>query len=120
MTERSKLSATAADIIGEPSVIKHVSAISFFEMSIKISIGKLHLAGVQYGELPAILYDRGIELIVFEPFEAVALHKLPPKENHSDPFDRMLISQAIERNLTLISSDEKIAQYREHGLSLLW
>jgi PIN domain nuclease of toxin-antitoxin system len=89
-------------------------------MSIKMSIGKLSLHGIDINSIPKLLYECGVELIVLDPFEAVALHRLPPMQNHRDPFDRMLICQAIARNLTLVSADEKITQYREHGLSLIW
>ena len=45
--EPSRLSLAARDAITDSSVVKHVSAISFFEMSIKMSIGKLSLQGVE-------------------------------------------------------------------------
>ena len=120
LTQTDRLSKPAADIINNPSIVKHVSVISLFEISIKSSIGKLKLQGVEIDELPSIIYQRDAELIALEAFEAVAFHRLPLKENHRDPFDRMLICQAMARNLTLISSDEKIAQYRKDGLSLIW
>lgn len=120
LMQTEKLSPTARDLISDPSVVKHVSAVSFYEMSIKISIGKLTLEGITISDLPGLIYSRKVEMIVLDPFEASALHRLPFKENHRDPFDRMLICQAISRNLTLISSDEKLSQYREHGLSLIW
>jgi len=118
--QTEKLSPVARDMIVDPSVVKHVSAVSLFEMSVKISIGKLSLQGLSIEELPGLLYDRGAVTIALDPFEAAALNSLPFKENHRDPFDRMLICQAISRNLTMISKDEKLAQYRKHGLSLIW
>ena len=120
LMQPGRLSPDARDMIVDQSVIKHVSVVSLFEMSIKISIGKLTLHGVDMNDLPGVLHERGVELIVLEPSETIALHRLPYKENHRDPFDRMLICQAMMRNMTLISSDEKLAQYREHGLSLIW
>jgi len=120
LIQPEKLSKTAREKIIDPSVIKHVSTVSLLEMSIKISIGKLELKGVELKDLPRLLYERGAELIVLEPFETISLQSLPIKENHHDPFDRLLISQAIKRNLCLISGDEKIKQYREYGLSLIW
>ena len=120
LMEPDRLSLVARSLIEDHSIAKHVSPVSFFEMSIKISIGKLSLKGVDIDDLPELLYERGVELIVVEPFETVALRRLPLKKNHRDPFDRLLICQAIARNLTLISSDTKIAQYRKNGLSLIW
>ena len=120
LTDRERLSFAARDFIFDSDVLKHVSVISFYEIAIKISIGKLKLHGIPAGDLPRIVYDLGVEMIVLEPFETISLSKLPLKDNHRDPFDRMLICQAIRRNLTLIGNDKKFAQYREHGLSLIW
>ena len=120
LVKPDKLSGTARDLIRDPDVIKHVSTVSFLEMAIKMSIGKLSLEGIALDDLPVMLHERGVELIVLEPFETVSLSRLPLKVDHCDPFDRMLVCQAIKRNLTLISSDSKIALYREHGLSLIW
>ena len=120
LMKTENLSSVAHDLINDASVVKHVSAISLLEISIKISIGKLTLNGLAVSDLPELLYSRNTELIVLDPFEAAALQKLPTKEDHRDPFDRMLVCQAISRNLTLISKDEKLAQYCQHGLSLIW
>ena len=120
LQETGKLSFTARNLIADPSVVKHVSVVSYFEMSIKISLGKLAISGFMLEDLPGLLYERGMEQIVLEPFETIALSRLPIHEDHRDPFDRMLICQAIKRNLTLLSSDVKIAEYRKHGLSLIW
>jgi PIN domain nuclease of toxin-antitoxin system len=120
LSDTKKLSRVAADAIENDRNVIHVSAVSFFEISIKCSIGKLSFDNFNISELPAILYDSGVTLIPMDPFESIDLHNLPLKENHRDPFDRMLICQAIARNLTLISSDRSIAVYCENGLSLLW
>ena len=120
LMQPEKLSQTVRDIMTDFSVIKHVSAVSFYEMAIKMSIGKLTLNGIEMKDLPGLIYRRGAEIIVLDPFEAVGLQRLPIKKDHRDPFDRMLVCQAISRNLTFLSSDEKIAQYREQGLSLIF
>ena len=120
LTDEDRLSRPAREMISDTSVIKTVSVVSLYEMAIKMAMKKLTIQGIKLSDLPALLYSNGVELIVLEPFETVALEKLPLKDDHRDPFDRMLICQAIFRNLTLLSSDTKIVQYREHGLSLLW
>jgi PIN domain nuclease of toxin-antitoxin system len=52
--------------------------------------------------------------------DAISFLDLPLKENHKDPFDRMLIWQAINNNLTLLSKDKIFQQYAADGLKLLW
>ena len=62
----------------------------------------------------------GFELIPLEPIEALGCIKLPLKENHKDPFDRMLIYQCIRNGYTLVSKDDKMELYKEDGLELVW
>jgi len=109
-----KLSKTAKHIIeNEPENIT-VSCISLWEIAIKISIGKLIF---EY-TLDKII--QSIETLwkvnySFNPITFSILEKIPfPKFNgveHRDPFDRLLISQAITDNLEIISCDEKFNLY---------
>jgi PIN domain nuclease of toxin-antitoxin system len=46
-------------------------------------------------------------------------YQLPQKEDHKDPFDRLLIWQAIANGYTLITHDSKIEQYRSDGLQII-
>lgn len=46
-------------------------------------------------------------------------YQLPHKDDHRDPFDRLLIWQAITKGYTLLTQDRKIEQYRAEGLSVL-
>ena len=59
-------------------------------------------------------------IIDLQENETITFHALPLKENHKDPFDRMLIWQAITKNMTLISKDTLFEQYIHGGLKLLW
>jgi PIN domain nuclease of toxin-antitoxin system len=69
------------------------------------------------------LAERQIGIIPIELRHVRALEKLPipqiDKKLHNDPFDRMLISQAIADGYTLVSSDEKFPDYEKYGLKLL-
>ena len=53
-------------------------------------------------------------------YEVITFHKLPLKDNHKDPFDRMLIWQAITKDMTIISKDKLFEQYKENGLKIIW
>ncbi|MDR1854564.1 MAG: type II toxin-antitoxin system VapC family toxin [Azoarcus sp.] len=120
LTDDPKLSQTARAILRDPATVTHVSAVSLLEMAIKISIGKLAIEGVSLPSLPDVLTAHGARLIAVEPAEAVALAALPFYDGHHDPFDRLLVVQAMRRNLTLVSPDDKIPHYRQHGLALIW
>lgn len=82
-----------------------VSSASIAEMSIKLSIGKLKLPGTPI-ELCALL---GAKELPISWDHAQRLTSLPML--HRDPFDRLLIAQAMAENLTLITSDAQIKQY---------
>jgi PIN domain nuclease of toxin-antitoxin system len=99
------LSSKARDAIIDGKNMIFVSSVSAWEISIKKSMGKLETPDNLYEE---IRLHRFTELkINFE--HAWLVGKLPAI--HKDPFDRMLISQAIIEKLTLITRDKQIAQY---------
>ena len=60
-----------------------------------------------------------IEIIQPTAQEAASFHRLP-KVRHKDPFDRMIIWQAIQQPLVLISKDSDFPEYRKFGLNVLW
>lgn len=51
--------------------------------------------------------------------EAATFYKLPNLK-HKDPFDRLIIWQAINRGITLISKDKPVKEYQKFGLNILW
>jgi PIN domain nuclease of toxin-antitoxin system len=114
-----RLSRRAADIIRRPENAISVSAISFWEISLKYSLGKLELVGVGPEDLPDAALSMGFEILPLGPDEAASYHHLPGRR-HRDPFDRLLIWQAIRRGLVLISRDGGFGAYREVGLKTVW
>ena len=83
-----------------------VSSVSFWELAIKTATGKIVL------DLPK-LHERslgaGFELLEVTAVHALALLGLPPL--HADPFDRMLIAQAVSEPLHLLTRDAMLARY---------
>ena len=82
-------------------------------------MGKLELEGILPHEFPSLTIQIGFELIPISPDEAATYHLLNV-DWHKDPFDKMLIWQAMQRSLTLISKDKNIAKYKEIGLMVVW
>ncbi|HVA98105.1 MAG TPA: type II toxin-antitoxin system VapC family toxin, partial [Bacteroidia bacterium] len=78
-------------------------------ITIKIQIGKLSL-GISLKELFEYADRNQIEIIPITYDHLFVLSKLP--NHHNDPFDRLIISQAIAENLTLISRDKSISKYK--------
>ncbi|HIJ94521.1 MAG TPA: type II toxin-antitoxin system VapC family toxin [Desulfuromonadales bacterium] len=115
----SRLGTKATDCIQNPDVTVSVSIVSLWEISLKYATGKLELSGVVPDDFPAIVRQSGFELLPIDACDAATFHHLPRME-HKDPFDRLIIWQAISHKLTLISHDSAFAAYRKLGLKVLW
>lgn len=105
ISEPSKLDKKQRQAIETAANIIYVSSVSITELMIKASIGKLDL---NFDPI-AIAKESGFELLDFSAEDALALKELP--FHHRDPFDRMLVSQALHRKYSLMTDDGKIAQY---------
>jgi PIN domain nuclease of toxin-antitoxin system len=114
-----RLSDSARDAIVRPDNEVYVSVIIFWEISLKYGLGKLLLPKTDPEDLPAVAEQMGLNTLDLNPLEAAGFHRLP-RTAHKDPFDRLLIWQAIQRRLTLISKDRALDAYREYGLRTLW
>ena len=108
------------EIIADEENEIFVSPISFWEIAIKNQTKKLNLEGINVLHLPHIADEYNFSILNPEPYDYISIVQIPQKENHHDPFDRMLIQQAIRNDLVLISKDEMFPQYEENGLQLLW
>ena len=86
-----------------------VSVLTFWEISIKHRLGKLPLADEPHRYVPDTMKRHGLSSLPLEPADIVEYRKLPMI--HRDPFDRMLVCQALARGLTLVTSDAMILQY---------
>lgn len=85
-----------------------ISIASLWEISIKNSIGKLPISK-NYDELSVVLYDNLIEILPITFAHTVENNQLP--FHHRDPFDRLIIAQAIVENLDFISADAVFDNY---------
>lgn len=68
--------------------------------------------------LPSLFGQMGFTLLALDAQDAAAYCRLPKFGRHRDPFDRMLVWQAIRGGHTLVSHDAAIGEYVQHGLSL--
>jgi len=119
ISDKEKLSFRVKQTLNSPNNTFFVSAISFWEISLKFSTGKLGIQGIISEQMPELAEKSGFKLISLSPEESSSYHQLIIT-NHKDPFDRMLIWQAIQQNLILITNDSLISQYRAVGLKILW
>ncbi len=111
----SQLSALALATIQDSANALFVSPATLWEIGIKDSLGKLKLPEPFEKMFPARLDADGIVLLpILIPH--LHQHRLLPR-HHNDPFDRLIIAQALTENIAIISRDPEFARY---GVSLLW
>lgn len=91
--------------ISNPDNDIYVSAVNLWEISIKKKIGKLKAPG----NLVSISEEKGFLPLPITLTDGEELYRLPLL--HKDPFDRMLVVQALNNHLTIITNDESITQY---------
>jgi len=115
----SRLSDNAESIIKNPAYDIYASVISYWEISLKYAMGKLELEGVAPDELPVYAKNIGIKTLNISDNIVSTFYKLP-RTVHKDPFDRLIIWQAINEKMPLISKDEKMPEYQKNGLKILW
>lgn len=105
LTSPAKLSKPTQKIIRDKSNEIYLSSVSFWEMAIKKSIGRLTLP---HNLLEAVAAE-GFKILPIMPEECLGVVDLPAI--HSDPFDRLLIIQAKLHDLVLITKDTTIMEY---------
>ncbi|MGF1672913.1 MAG: type II toxin-antitoxin system VapC family toxin [Rivularia sp. (in: cyanobacteria)] len=109
------LSNTAKNAIENASNQRFLSIATLWEISIKISIGKLKLK-LQLTELvEREVYGNAIEILEISPKHLDELVKLP--FHHKDPFDRLIIAQSLVEEMTLVSKD---VTFQSYPIKLLW
>lgn len=114
-----RLSRKARTIIADANNKVYLSSITLWEISLKFALGKLTLENCTPESLVDIARAMGLTLIAPDADEAASFHRLP-RLPHRDPFDRMLVWQALQRKLILITKDAALPGYAEAGLKTLW
>lgn len=105
LVDPKKLSKKAHLIISDRQHTLYISSVSFWELAIKNSLGKITIPR----NLIQLLTAEGFEFLPLYPSEALSIVDLPTI--HNDPFDRMLISQAKFHDLVFITRDKILADY---------
>lgn len=101
----AKLTRPAREAIAEPTNQVFVSPATTWELVIKASLGRLTMPA----DLPEVLAAQNLLPLPVTIAHTLAVGGLPPV--HRDPFDRLLIAQARQEGLTLVTRDERIKAY---------
>ena len=98
----------------------YMSIVSLWEIALKISIRKGVLVGISIEQIPVAIAEMGARILQLDEDSCILSAKLPFKPGHKDPFDRIIICQAIEHDMILLSKDMKLRQYTKEGLRAIW
>ncbi len=109
--EHDRISRAAGAAIGAPDAVVVVSAVSVWEVAIKRGLGKLDAPG----DLLPRLERAGVDLLPVNARHADRVATLP--RHHRDPFDRLLVTQAISEQMALFSADEALRGYE---IDIVW
>jgi len=113
MLQSRRIPQQVKDTLSDQTAVRWISVVSVFEISVKHTLGKLPLPSAFDRNFSSAFEDvlRGLAattLVVRLP-HALRVRGLPL--HHRDPFDRLLIAQALEEDLTMVSGDRQFAAY---------
>jgi len=114
-----KLSPKSRKAIENRGNLIYVSAVTYWEISLKYGLGKLLLTNVLPDDLPRIARQMDFETMAVNEHTASTFYKLP-LNIHKDPFDRFVVWQAINQGVVLITKDKTLSSYAHLGLKTLW
>jgi len=109
-----KLNQKCRDILENGGEEIYLAATAW-EISIKARLGKLHLPGPPAQVIPACMAKPGLRPLPVTPLHAVKVYDLPL--HHNDPFDRLLIAQAISEEMAVLTAD---SDFRKCPVRMLW
>ena len=110
-----RLSPAACKIADDPAVLKLVSIASLWEVAIKVRLKKLEI-GMEFDHLVDLIDNQSLAMVLLiTPVHVKRLRHL--EMHHRDPFDRMLVAQALAENIPLVSGDSSLDAY---GMQRLW
>ena len=114
----SRIKKHATEILTDYQTLKYVSKISFWEIALKYSIGKLKLEGTTPEEILSASRESGFKVFDIGEDDIVTSHLLPFIENHRDPFNRLIVWQCIRNDIVLLTADVRLRGYEPHGLKV--
>jgi PIN domain nuclease of toxin-antitoxin system len=108
-TDDDRLPDNVRELIADRRNRVVVSVASTWELTLKALAGRLRLPEPPAAYFDGLVRDFGLDLLAVRQGHVAALPELP--EIHEDPFDRMLVAQALVEDLDLVTGDERIRRY---------
>jgi PIN domain nuclease of toxin-antitoxin system len=108
-----RLSRKARTVMGDPANQRELSVISLAEIAMKNAAGKLNLSREDTMDA---LRRLQVSMVPYAEAHVLELMRLPV--HHRDPFDRMLIAQALAEDVPVMTCDKEFRKYK--GLEVIW
>lgn len=112
-----RLSRTAEAVVADPTNVKLVSPASPWEVAIKVGLGKLAVSGGYPGYFRRNMLRTGFVWLPATDDHHARVAVLPQFPKHRDPFDRLIVAQALVENIAVVSIDPKFDPY---GVRRIW
>ncbi len=109
ITDAPQLSSRAGELSYTPDNEDFLSSVSTWEIAVKHTLGRLPLPEAPLAIIPSMRDAHGIESLSLDEESTLYVPRLPAY--HRDPFDRMLVCQAIVQDLVILTPDKDIHQY---------
>lgn len=109
ISDAPDLSTHARELFVDPGNEVYLSAVSAWEIAVKFALGRLPLPEPPERFVPSQRKQHGIDSLPLDEESALHLARLPLL--HKDPFDRMLVGQAIVHGLVILTPDRLVTQY---------
>ena len=110
LIDSPRLSEKARELILSPRATVWVSAASVWEIAIKHSLGRGDMP-ISGADALSYFLEAGYRILPIEAEHAAAVEALPP--HHQDPFDRLLVAQALVEPMRLLTHDAQVSRYSD-------
>ncbi len=115
LADPNKLNREARELLSNERDGLFLSAVSSYEISVKFKLGKLQSIEIPAQRIPAWMQKWGIHPLDITHRHALAASELPM--HHQDPFDRILIGQAMIEQMKLLTADQ---MFKKYSVDIFW
>lgn len=109
LTDRARIAPEALRLIMAPESAAFVSTVSLWEIAIKSRLARRGAPPFSAKDALRHFEDAGFQWLDIKPDHAAAVEDLPPL--HADPFDKLLVAQALTEPMRLVTADRTVARY---------
>lgn len=111
----ARMPPATREVLGDRSQEIFLSAVTSWEVAIKAATGKLELPEPPTTYVPSRMVMQGLRPLPVSHQHALAVFRIP--HHHRDPFDRLLMAQALVEDLTILTADR---EFKKYDVPILW